>query len=235
VDELPASTDGKDRYWFRARIVAVPTTNPVFEQFQGIPSVSELSSAGVILHGKARARVSELVLLTSLDAPKDDKPADQDLAYSTNVLIGTKKNEFEDLEVQQIGFVFPIPFNWDMSSQVKLEFNWQATANTGNVEWEMLYGMATLDDLIAVALPGGLDEFALAAVEAVPGTITEGKSTEFLLQLPQANPDDRDSIFVLLIRDATVGNADDTLVGSAILRPVIALSGLAWRLGQTGS
>ena len=231
LDQVPTTT--LSTFWIRVRMSTLPTTQPVFEQIKVIYASVTAGSAGVVSHGGARVRTRIPIFTNLFEAGFGNVPNNQDLSYAPNVSIGLVRNMFANGTLDQAGLIISIPNTFDTSSPIEVELEWQPnTLDTGDVNWQLFYALAKADSFVAVATGlGTLAEFSSTVLQAANGTVGQGQVATFEIRLPNASPENGDSIALMFRRDATGGGPPDTYAGSAIVRR-ISMNGLTWRNGE---
>jgi len=224
------SLDGNTKYWIRFRVTSNITATAVIEQMKLHTSRTEINRDGFLeLFGDAR-KERTILIDPNLFEPAGSSPGNQDIAYSTNIIIGKKENSYADNQAQQNGTNIQIPVDTDTSLPLALEIEWQPDgAGSGNVEWEVYYTTYSPTATLATALPGPLSETLSTDISPAPGVTSKGVVSTHTISIPGAIPTNGDSIALMIKRDATAGNADDTYAGAAIIRG-IRLHRSIWRI-----
>jgi hypothetical protein len=202
-------TLGTDYYWLRIRNHgAAVTTSPDIERVKCGSHWSEFKSVGRELFGDA-AELRTIPLETyALDG---QAPADGDAHLSTSIDLNITNNEFANSTVDGFGGEIEIPEGLDTSRGVTFRFRWFVVgASTGDVEFEFGEAPFQLGDDVN---SGSLAETLQASIQTV-GIASDGilQEVSFVADVSALTPGD--SLGWALWRDATAGNADDTLAAS---------------------
>jgi hypothetical protein len=99
---------------------------------------------------------------------------------------------------------------------------WYTSGTSGYVEWELTHVKADPGHIF----DGSSSDTTLTSVVAVQGVANTAVVTEFEIDVTDYLI--TDTIGIKILRDATAGNGDDTLVGSVILAGISA-SATFWR------
>jgi hypothetical protein len=227
-------TTGTNRYWVRFRITTQPTTKPVFYQYRLGPSRTRLAEDGFVEYfGNARP-IKRLPLDIAGFRPAADSPGAQDLYLSKVLDVGRDENSFDNGAVDRITFAAFLPFDIDTSCPLRLIFAWvAATNNAGNVNWTIRWALSDIDSLeylTSVSAPASAPgQKSSSTIVAVPlNSQSKQVNTTFDLDISDfvsrvtGQPAGK-ILWVSIERDATAGNPNDTLVGSAAVLQLLPL------------
>jgi hypothetical protein len=218
-------TFGTDLYWVRFRVATAVTTVPVFQQFKLHPSRFEANADGVTEYFGASRPQRELISHRLLgEVISGSTPSDQSIDYSTNITIAHTENSFVNNQVKAIGITIEAPESIDTSQPAILEVIWIPMVDTaGDVEFELTEALLEVGD----DYDGShVDSASNTIVSVGAGSQFKSIRTEFEIDISTLVPGE--TVVLKLLRDATPGNADDTLSGAVALSSLSA-KGNFWR------
>ena len=213
LDEIP--NYGSNHYVIRVRVAgAAPLTAPVVEQIKLHSSRTEINSDGVVEQfGKARGRLVEIRDPAITFLKPGNKPANDTIPVSAGITLQFKENLFENAALDELQATILVPEQADTSMPLRFDLLWYSNITTGNVEWDLITAI-TRDDSV---MDGSNAEIASAAVTTVSTTSDQLNTTTFLIDISTALPGSSE-IAIHFGRDATGGNAADTLNGDVTLK-----------------
>jgi hypothetical protein len=218
--------NGQTLYWVRAVITSAITTSPTLEQIKLHANSSKINSDGFNeLFGQAIARrdITSHYLLTE-SYTGGGAPGNTNIAFTTNITLGTQNNTYTDNAVDGRGGIVELPEGIDTSRPIQLELLWMpAVATAGNVEWKTYQGEAKLGDTLNGTLPDNPQ-----AIQTAVGIGNQNVlfRTTFSFYAPTLKAGD--FIPLSFFRDAQAGNPNDTLVGSVIM-VAFKVTGAFWQ------
>lgn len=227
------SVNGTTKYWVRFRVTSAITTSPTFEQIRLHGNSSVFNDDGTLeFFGTARQRV----LIPGTKFPLFDiggfvfTSPSEDINISSNITLLAIGNEFRDANVDIFASAIHIPPGICTSCPLTFEIQFAPIGTaTGDVEFTLIY----------------LQKQRLEEGDVLTGTLTEATKTEIVtIASPGVNDElkaivefeiDMDNVLpnnlipFAIGRDATAGNANDTLAGAVYLVD-IQVFGVAWRI-----
>ncbi len=216
---------GLTRFWFRLRVSSAVTTVPVYQQFKLHTNRTELNADGMQeFFGAARPvreLISHIVLATAVVG---SSPANASVAFTTGTTLSLTRNQFNDNQVHSFGQEITIPTGLDTSIPVTVKVIWYPdTNNSGDVELQAYYGQLAVGDLFN----GTATETSVSDINTVAvNSQYQSRESTFLLDVSDLVPGE---LLVFRIeRDATAGNADDTLAGNIVIA-ALGTEGTFWR------
>lgn len=219
-------TLGTDYFWIRFRISSGITTAPTFQQFKLHTNRTEINADGVVeFFGAARPERELVAHIQIATAVVGSAPANASVDFTATTTLSLTRNQFNDNQVHSYGQIITIPTGLDTSLPVTVEAVWYPdTNNAGNVELEIIPGQLSVGDLFDGSVADGTTLSDINAVAA--NSQYESRKSTFELDVTDLVPGD--FLVVRVERDATAGNADDTLAGN-IVNAEFRAFGRAWR------
>jgi len=191
-------------YWIRVRIATAITTSPTFSDVRCRGSFIQHRSNGTTDYsGLARAEK----LLSAFIG--NGTATSQTVSMSTNVSYRFLNNSFADSVTDTINWRFPITDNIDTSSGLMLYMDAHTPATTASqAEFKIYTILATSTSVFN----GGLTETSNTYYMVVAGGSTAYVNRHlFLRKIDISNAKNGDIIYASISRNATAGNANDTL------------------------
>lgn len=218
------AVNGVAKYWVRVRVVSAISTAPTADHAKLGPNRTELNPDGFVeYYGRAEPRR----LLNWHRRLEDDligaSPGNASLLLAQQISITPVDNLFQNNAIDGNGGLVPVPVGLDTSRSLIYRVGWTPRSNgAGDVELELRTAVVKEGDVLDGSIPRVLAT-DVAAVSAQNNVLFV---TEFEFRIPQAVVGE----FVALsfVRDATVGNPDDTYAGDIAI--VFAeIEGIFWR------
>lgn len=215
--------NGITKYWVRFRITTAITTIPILESVRINNDTTVVHDDGFLTYlGAARPSLPRVWHRNLLDDISGSSPVTATINISTNIVLNALSARFADNAIDARGALIQIPTGIDTSFPLTLQVFWYATANTGNLELQIDYAFRTLGQVFDGTAP----QTTLSQIIAVPGTSLTLVQTDFTIPILDRVPGD--FLAIRIFRDATGGNADDTLAGDAVL-VATSIVGTSWR------
>lgn len=216
---------GTDLYWLRFRIATAVTTAPVFEQFKLHTNRFEANDDGMTEYFGASRSNRELLIQKELSTPLSaNTPGNENVAFADTITLQIAYNSFTDSQVKGFGGLLAIPEWLDTSQPITFGVLWYAdTNNAGDVELEM--DIAQIE--VGEPLDGSIATVNYTDVTTVAGSSQyDSKRTNFSIDVSHLVTGE--AMAFRLFRDATAGNAHDTLSGKVVIAAIRAF-GKYWR------
>jgi len=214
------------KYWARFRVVSDIVTDPVIEQLKLHTDRFEINADGSTeYYGLGVYPKTLLAGIGHLIENSGITPSNQSVTYDTGAVTAAYKNNkftFNKLDtgilVQNIvdGVHTGVPLVLSISYYVN-------SANTGAIEWETdVYEIADGFVYDGTAVPRNYN-----VIDTVASPSNQVRRTANIL-IPIDNLTYDDAILIVIKRDATSGNSDDTLEADCVATN-IRLTGYFWR------
>ena len=219
--------NGETKYWVRIRITTNITSVATLEQMKLHTDRREINADGYPEYfGASRPERTIDIPVNSFQAA-GGSPANQDVAYGTNLIVGHVENNFQNAVTDQSGIAIRLPVDTDTSYELELDIEWMpSTTNTGNCTWTIYHLTHGTGTVLAVGTPGPLTETTTAVNTAGPGVQYETVISTISLDISGASATDKTTFALMIQRQ---GGAD-AFTGNAIV-DTISLRRRAWSDG----
>jgi hypothetical protein len=203
------TVNGIEAYWWRFRLVSGITTDPILQQIKLHTSRVELDEGGMELFGNARQKRYLLNHFNLSDDAVGFSPGNEAVYFSSNIAFSPVDNKMTDNAIDAFGGTGTIPTGVDTS--IKIEYNilfQPKNTNTGNVELQTYGALAQVGQV--------LDSSGADVMQSliIPVDGTEDKVYKATFYLDGRNALVGETLGVLVKRDATAGNDNDTYQGN---------------------
>lgn len=214
-----------NRYWARFLITSDITGDPILEQLKLHTNRYEVNSDGTTEYF-GRSRYSRVLQsgIKSLTVNAAGSAQNENVNYTADIIATRTSNEFRNGFEDDALITQTIPVGLDTSIPLLLKISYYPiSAVTGDVEFEA--------DVVKVSDGFTYDGSATSTTYSAIDTITspaalERKTTTVKVLVNELT--DNDGIVIRLRRDATAGNADDTLASNIVLTH-FELVGYFWK------
>ncbi len=214
------------KYWGRLRILTNITTDPVIQQIKLHTDRLEINADGTVEHYGLSVYPKTLVSgVNNLINNTIGSPSNQDVNYESGQTIADyTDNQFNNGAIDSAIIIQNILDGIHTGISLIFSISYYPEGNeTGDVEWEAhVYEIAdgfVYDGSASPEIYTEIDTIATPS-EAIRRTAN--------ILIPIDNLTYNDSILIKLRRDATIGNADDTLPENCVVTNV-RLTGYFWR------
>ena len=224
---------GTDLYWMRIRNrVALSDPAPVLKQIKLYPIArTEIEGTGEIhFYGGARPSKDLPLYLGAAARPPVSPPANRNLFYSEDHMLGLDYNEFATGVEDSRTWQFSVPLDLDTSSGIHFTMKGRASSTaTGNMYFKLIIGHSASGCLLDNSNPGAPlvgDETTTLLLAEPASTNVETRfllsavSRRLLARRSKSLLDDGDNLFITLVRDGT--DPLDTYSGAFALSQVTA-------------
>lgn len=198
-------------YFARFCITSAITTDPIIEQIKLHTNRFEVNSNGRTEYFGVARYEKTISVINSTNADKN--PSNENISIASGITEIRTDNEFNDNASD--GFILSgvVPEGLDTSIPIQVIVDWYAnTTSVGNVELEL----ETVNVGEAFVYDGSAAKVSQTpVVTPIDNQQYELQRSTFLVDASGSLPQDR--IYGSLFRDATIGNADDTLAGSIVV------------------
>jgi hypothetical protein len=219
--------DGVNKYWLRYRITTAITTAPAADKIKLHTNRTEINKDGVIEHFGAAIVKRSLVAHYNLANEATDKGGNQDLLFATTITAKYTENRYEDGQARNRALIIDAVEGIDTTRGVDVEIVWTPLSDeiASDVEWEVAFKLVSVgtDLLDGVAAEDG----RFSSITTVPANSRWGTfRTKVTVPLVDAVPNDM--LAMLIVRDASGANLDDTFPGNIALAS-LRVSGWFWK------
>ena len=211
LDQIPDSTLGVDMYWIRYRNTGgALTTATIFDSGKVRGDDFDVTSAKINVNWGRNRVVENILKEQGLFNAATNSPANNDINLSANITLDGVSNSFSATALDQLTTITHIPLWVDTSTDLKIKIlGFGTDTDTGDIEYEVILVKHKNGDAID---SGSLVEIASNVIAAYNGTIGEQQSYIITIPIETFSPDD--NLAILVKRDATAGNIDDTYTGA---------------------
>ena len=226
LDWSTKALDGLTRYWIRARASVAMTTAPTLLFASLFAAAVRFDVAGHSRYFGAAAPLRRMsgIDIASLIPISGAATTDQPINISPSISFDTLRNDFNNNAVDRAGGLFVVPNGLDTSRPIELTFRWApAGAQTGNVEWVAIVATTA----VGATLDGTAPELTQSKIRSVAAPAQNVVQAEESFDFTLSDLEPGDQVAIVISRDATGGNPNDTLAGAVYLVD-IAVSAHIW-------
>ena len=222
----PTTVNGQFGLFGRMRITSNLTLNPSIEQVKCHTSRWECNANGATEYfGTSRYQVTLQSGIGSIIDNSAASPANQNVTYGLTATVANYgNNQLSNNAVDSFLLTQNILTGLDTSIKLEVAVSYyvEGTA-TGDVEWE-LHSYNESDGYVY----GAGDAPTIVKVVDTIGASSDLIRRTVKLYVDVSMLDDEDSVVLKVLRDATGGNAEDTLAAAVVVTG-IRLTGYMWR------
>ena len=219
LDWAVTTVNGQAAYWVRCRVTsAVLTTVPVYQRFKNGTNRTEINKDGTTeFFGNAEPEGSLVFNPATLLEVFGFGPKDQNLSYSSTVVLKAKKNRLDDGALDGTGGIITIQSGTDTSRPLILKVEFYPTVSVGDMDLEM----TTVLSRAGVTVLDGTAAELTDARTVTAGTALLPQTEVYEIDISSLLPGD--TIAFAFTRDARAGNdPPDTMAGDTIIVAIIA-------------
>lgn len=215
--------DSSDCFWVRCRVTGSITTSASLQRVKLHTNRTEINKDGFLeFFGLAEPVATLAFSPATLMEVAGFGPKDQDLSYSSTIVLKAKKNRLANGALDGSGGTITIDSHTDTSRPLVFTLHSYPTAIGGDFEVTLTHALHT----IATALDGTAAEVTVTRVVPAVAVSTLQEET-YEIDISTLVPDD--SVAFAITRDARAANdPPDTLVGDVVIESIHA-SVFKWR------
>lgn len=220
------SVNGVTKYWVRYGLIGTISTDPILEQFKLHTSRFEINATGETEYfGYARYKKELISGINILLNNNNQSPANEIISYSPDVSINQADNEFIGNAIDSRCFVLNNNEGIDTSIPVEVIVSYYVKG-TGIGDFELsLSKIDVLDDFVYDGTAVETGEVLKVDSITTPTNLVRRSMT---LYLDISDGDPKSGYLVILRRDASAANSNDTLANNIVLTHLV-VNGYFWK------